>query len=137
MTTVAIALPRLQIEEEFSPHLYIDTEGRRTIGYGFNLDAGISRAAALALLTAQANELDTALQAYPWYAALDPVRQSVCLDIAFNAGLNGLLRFPLMIAALTVKDWADAAAQCRVSNPELTSRYEKLANLLLTGEEEL
>jgi lysozyme len=133
MSTVDIALPRLQTEEGFRGAVYRDTEGHQTIGYGFNIDAGISRTAAAALLRAQAQELDSALNAYAWYSGLDAVRQSVCLDIAFNAGLGGLLKFPHMIAALENKDWQTAAEECRVTTPGLESRYANLAQILLTG----
>ena len=133
MSTVDIALPRLQTEEGFRGAVYRDTEGHQTIGYGFNIDAGISRSAAAALLRAQVQELDSALNAYAWYSGLDAVRQSVCLDIAFNAGLGGLLKFPHMIAALENKDWQTAAEECRVTTPGLESRYANLAQILLTG----
>jgi hypothetical protein len=56
------------------------------------------------------------------------------LDIAFNAGVNGLLKFPKMLAALAAKDWGTAANECRVTNPELAGRYQRLSRILLTGE---
>lgn len=130
MTAVDLALPRLKTEEGFRGHIYTDTQGHPTIGFGCNLDAGISQFAAAALLTAQASERHDALLKFPWYAALDPVRQSACLDIDFNANL---LHFPHMIAALAKADWVTAAAECKVTNPELAGRYATLAQLLLTG----
>jgi lysozyme len=133
MDAVDVALPRLKLEEGFRPTKYVDTKGRFTIGYGFNVDSGISMGAAAALLQAQVRECHDRLVTFGWYAELDPVRQSVCLNIAYNAGINGLLHFPHMIAALSQHDWARAAAECKVTNPELASRYAGLAQLLLTG----
>jgi lysozyme len=133
MSAIDIALPRLETEEGFRATAYSDTGGHTTIGFGFNVDAGISEFAAGALLTAQLQELHRQLLALPWYAALDDVRQSVCLDIAFNAGLPGLLHFPRMIAALERQDWAAAATECQVQNPELAHRYADLAQILFTG----
>lgn len=133
MTAVELALPRLKTEEGFRATKYTDTQGHLTIGYGFDVDAGISQYAAGALLLAMAEERHKQLSAYPWYSGLDPVRQSVCLDIAFNSGTTGLLHFPKMIAALAHSDWATAAAECKVTNPELAGRYAALAKLLLTG----
>ena len=133
MTAVELALPRLKTEEGFRATKYTDTQGHLTIGYGFNIDAGVSQYAAGALLSAQASERHEQLLKLDWYAHLDAVRQSVCLDIAFNSGVNGLLHFPSMIAALAKGDWATAAAECKVVNPELAGRYAKLAQLLLTG----
>ena len=131
---VRIAWPRLKLEEGFRSHPYTDTGGHTTVGYGFNLDAGITMRAAEALLLAQAQEIHEALLQLSWYAALDPVRQSVCLDIAFNAGEGGLLKFPHMIAALARQDWPTASTECRVENPALdASRYATLRQLLLIG----
>jgi len=134
MSAVDIALLRLQTEEGFRAFKYIDTTGHETIGYGFNIDAGITRHAASALLQEQVAELSDTLQQYPWYAALDPVRASVVLDIAFNQGIAGLLHYPHMIAALSRQDWASAATECAVADPKLdASRYAPLRQLLLAG----
>jgi lysozyme len=134
MSAVDIALPRIKGEESYRGRIYTDSEGKATIGYGFNLTAGISEFSANALLVAQLEEIDHALNAYSVYGNLDAIRQSVLIDIAFNAGVEGLLKFPRMLAALAAKDWATAANECRVTNPELAGRYERLARILLTGE---
>lgn len=133
MTAVDVALPRLQVEEGFRPLPYLDTNGLGTIGYGFCYTRGISKRAAAALLREQTQEAHEALQAYSWYASLDAVRQSVCLDIAVNEGLGGLLKFPHMIAALSRQDWPSAATECHVEDPKLAGRYAVLAKLLLIG----
>lgn len=133
MSAVDVAFPRLQTEEGFRALPYRDTNGLETIGYGFNVQAGISKYAAAALLKAQTEEAHAALLKLPWYAALDPVRQSVCLDIDINEGQGGLLKFPHMIAALSRQDWASAAIECHVEDPKLAGRYAALAQLLLTG----
>lgn len=133
MTAVEIALPRLKTEEGFRAVKYADTQGHETIGYGFNISAGISKYAAGELLTAQLTERHNALMVYHWYQGLDPIRQSVCLDMAYNGGVSGLLHFPHLIAALAKADWPTAAAECHVKEPELAGRYKALAQILLTG----
>jgi lysozyme len=133
MSAVDVALPRLKLEEGFRTLAYKDTQGHTTIGYGWNVDAGISKSAAGALLNAQLTDLDTALAGYPWYQAANDVRKSVFLDIAFNSGLHGLLGFPHMLSAAATGDWEVAAVQCQVKEPELASRYATLAQLLRTG----
>jgi lysozyme len=134
VSAIDIALPRLETEEGFRNVAYKDSKGNLTVGYGFNINAGISQMCAGALLTAQLQELQSRLLTLQWYAALDNVRQSVCLDIAFNAGFAGLLGFPKMIAALEAQDWTEAAVQCQVQDPELAPRYATLAHILGTGE---
>jgi lysozyme len=134
VSAISFALPRLETEEGFRPTPYVDTKGHTTIGYGFNVGAGISKYAATALLNAQLAELDSALRQYPWYASADDVRASVFLDIAFNAGLTGLMHFPRMLHYASVGDWVNAAAQCTVADPKLdASRYAPLRALLLSG----
>jgi hypothetical protein len=108
-------------------------KGNLSWGRGFDLMQCGSPGLFAAMETYLLTQLDTALKDYPWYVALDDVRASVCLEIGYNSGLSGLLHFPLMIAALTQKNWAEAAAQCHVQNPELAARYAALAKLLLTG----
>lgn len=124
---------RAKAEEGFRARAYKDTRGNSTIGFGFNIDAGITPRAAAALLREQLQEAHEKLLKLPWYTALDAVRQSACLDIDFNEGEGGLLRFPHMIAALSRQDWASAATECHVEDPRLAGRYQQLAQLLLTG----
>jgi lysozyme len=133
MSAIDAAFPRLRTEEGFRAHAYRDTEGHWTVGYGWNIDSGISQRAAAALLAAQLEELHETLAGYAWYAELDEIRQSVCLDIAFNDGLHGLLAFPKMIEALGRQAWVTAASECHVTNPELAERYDRLSKILLTG----
>ena len=135
MSAVTVALPRIQTEEGFRALPYTDTTGHMTIGYGFNINAGISKNAAAMLVTAQLSELNSLLQDYDWYAGAGDVRAAVFLDIAYNAGLQGLVNgFPRMIAADEIGDWIDASAQCSVSDTKLNiSRYAPLRALLLTG----
>lgn len=133
MSAVDTALPRLRTEEGFRALPYKDTRGHATIAYGFNVDAGISKYAAEALLTAQLTEIDATLAGYAWYKSANEVRQSVFLDIAYNSGLHGLLGFPHMLAAAALGNWATAAAECKVMEPELAVRYAALAQLLLSG----
>jgi hypothetical protein len=80
------------------------------------------------------NVLDEQLQKYSWYTGAGDVRASVFLDIAYNSGLQGLLKYVHMIAAASAGDWAAAAAQCAVADPKLdASRYAPLRALLLSG----
>lgn len=135
MNAEDMAVTRLRVEEGFRSQAYRDTTGHLTIGYGFNIDAGITQNAATALLMAQVEELADKLVVYPWYALLDPVRQSVLLDLAFNLGIAGLLSFVQMLLAVTDKNWQAAHDQLLMSRAatQAPARYQALASLLLTG----
>ncbi len=141
MNAVDLTEARLDPEEGDKLYPYDDATGLRvrapkghiSWGKGFNLDACGSVELFNVMEHFLLEQEEKPLLALPWYAQLDPVRQSVCLDIAYNDGVHGLLGFPHMIAALAKGDWATAAAECKVTNPELAGRYAALAQLLLTG----
>lgn len=108
--------------------------GNLTWGRGFNLMQCGSKGLFDVIERYLIEERESALQVYEWYRKADPVRQSVFLDIAYNAGVGGLLHFPHMLAAALVGDWVAAAAQCKVADPKLdASRYAPLRKLLEKG----
>jgi len=135
VSAIDLAIPRLQADEGFRAIKYTDTTGHETIGYGFNISAGISQSAALALLTAQATELAAQLQSFRAFQGLDDVRASVLIELAFNLGVNGLSGFSQMLNALASGDWQTAHDQLLESQAarQLPARYALLANLLLNG----
>lgn len=142
MSAVDVLKQRLTSAEGERLYPYDDATGRRVLapkghitwGRGFNLDACGSTGLFDVMETYFLTQLDGQLRAYAWYTGLDAVRQSVCLEIAYNGGLHGLLAFPHMLAALARQDWASAATECHVQNPELAERYDRLAQMLLTGQ---
>lgn len=135
MSALDLAIGRLKIDEGFKSTLYTDTTGHRTIGYGFNVDAGITEPSAFALLNAQASEVANQLQPMRGFQGLDDVRASVLIELAFNLGVNGLLGFSKMLNALASGDYQTAHDQLLDSKAarQLPSRYDQLATMLLTG----
>lgn len=108
--------------------------GNLTWGRGFNLMQCGSQGLFDVMERFLIAECERSLQGFEWYRKADPVRQSVFLDIAYNAGVGGLLHFPHMLAAALVGDWVAAAAQCKVADPKLdASRYAPLRKLLEKG----
>jgi lysozyme len=116
---------------------YQDTKGIWTVGYGRNVSGvGLSPAEADILLD---NDIDTALRGcrsfFPWFGALDEVRQQVLVEMAFNLGIPKLLRFEWMLAAMARHDYATAAQEARQSQwaQQVRGRAETLATMLETG----
>ena len=119
-------------------HPYRCPSGHLTIGVGRNLDdRGITYDEALYL---EANdirrvngELDEGL---PWWRELSAVRQAVLVDMCFNLGFNGLLRFVKMLMALQRRDWGQAAAEIRDSEyySQVGDRAERLIRMIETDE---
>jgi lysozyme len=121
--------------EGFSATVYKDIFGHATVGYGFNTDAGITRYAAGALLEAQLSESRSSIHLLPWYQACDPPRQDVLVELTFNMGLQKLLGFHHMLAALSVKDWDTAADELQHSAwfAEVGTRAPPLVAIIRSG----
>lgn len=115
---------------------YRDTKGVLTIGVGRNLEAkGISQDEALFMLRNDIREAVGQLEQYDWYSKLDPIRQKVIVDMCFNLGLDGLLRFRKMIAAVEAGDFRAAADQMVNSAwyQQVGARSRRLERMMRTG----
>lgn len=136
VSVVDLTAARLKANEGFRPNVYKDTTGHDSIGYGFNISAGISQKAAAALLQAQTDDLFAQLAQFWWWDQLDPERASVVLEMAYNQGLHGLLGYVNMLAAIGKQDWATASLELLDSDAarQVPDRYHRLANILRTGD---
>lgn len=140
---VAIVMSRLPVEEGRKPFAYNDATGKRvscqpggnlSIGEGINLENGLAPEEITWLTQNRIAKLDTAMQNYPWYTAANDVRQSVFLDVAFNAGLNGLLHYPHMLSYAALGEWDNSAVELTDKDPSIdASRYASLRKLLKDG----
>lgn len=142
-----LVFARLNREEGDRNDAYDDATGHAIVlpaghfltwGRGFNLSQ-IASPALFDLIERHLIELpEVELLKLDWYTHADPVRQSVFLDVAYNAGLRGLVHgFPNMIRYAAAKDWPNCAAECTVikTNPKLdASRYDPLRALLRSGD---
>jgi len=117
---------------------YRDSVGKLTIGVGRNLDdVGISMDEATMLLDHDIARADAAVATrLPWAAGLDPVRRTVLINMAFNLGINRLLRFRLALAAMEVADWSTAAIEMLDSTwaRQVGARADRLAAQIISGE---
>lgn len=96
--------------EGFSLSVYTDKTEHPTIGYGYNLSVysyeGKRITKAYGLLTDILKENHKALLSYGWYKNLDAMRKMVILDLSYNLGLSGLLKFKQFIKAIEDKNYA-------------------------------
>jgi len=132
------------IEEQLVLHegLRLDpyhcTAGKLTIGVGRNLDdVGISRDEAMLLLQHDIERVKVPLEKLPWFNSLDPVRQKVIVDMAFNLGYAGLMGFKRTIAAIERKDYASASYEMMNSRwaRQVGRRASRLAEMMATGKD--
>lgn len=143
MSAVDLVLVRLPAAEKRMRYAYNDATGKRvscqpegnlTIAEGINLEMGLDEVEIDFLDRHRVELAEKPLLGYSWYQGADEVRQSVALEIAFNAGLHGLLGFPSMLHYYGLKDWPSAAKECHAGDSRLAGRYAALAQLILTGE---
>jgi lysozyme len=116
---------------------YKDTVGKTTIGIGRNLeDVGISHDEALMLLANDIVRAELWLDRnLPWWRSLDPVRQRVLVNMAFNLG-GRLLSFKNTLKAVQAHDW-HAAHDGMLDSlwaRQVGARAKRLAYMMLTGE---
>jgi len=116
---------------------YTDTVGKLTIGVGRNLtDRGISKAEAMHLLDNDILEAQTAVvKALPWTVEIDRPRFEILMNMAFNLGIGGLLKFERFLAAVQEGSYELAALEMLNSKwaKQVGQRADELASMMRTG----
>ena len=130
----ALVYAHLERDEGRRRHVYADTMGNPTIGIGRNLAGrGLSDSEIDYLLRNDVAlaELDLT-RSLPWWTNLNPVRQAVLVEMAFNMGIDGLLTFRSTLADVAVGHWQDAAQGMRNSlwHRQVGARAERLADAM-------
>jgi lysozyme len=97
--------------EGFVAKPYQDSLGNWTIGYGRNLNNGISEAEASMLAKHDIEHTIRMLDSMPWYSRLSNIRQAALIDMAYNLGDTGFLRFTKTILALKLGNYKTAAEE--------------------------
>jgi lysozyme len=119
---------------------YRCSAGKLTIGVGRNLeDVGLTEEEALLLLGNDISRVITELdQNIPAFSSLDEIRKRVLVDMGFNLGINRLMKFRRMLAALEAGDWSQAAVEMMDSRwaRQVGSRAERLKLMMETGEDQ-
>jgi lysozyme len=103
-------------DEDEILHAYQDSEGYWTIGVGTLIDArkggGITREESRYLLNNRITRVQAQVRSHlPWTISLDEVRRAVLENMCFNEGIEHLLGFHKMLAAIQVGNWTAAAAE--------------------------
>lgn len=123
-------------EEGLRLKAYQDTKGVWTIGYGTNLQTlEISQEQADRWMMEKLESIADRLDSYPPAANLSQARKDVLIEMAYNLGWGGLLKFKKMWAAIELQDWKLAAVEILDSEAgrDLRKRYTKLARRFQDG----
>ena len=99
-------------DEGFMPIPYRCTSGKLSIGYGTNIQDGITREEALLLMRHRLGKVVDALESrLPFWAKLTDDRRRVLANMGYQLGVGGLMGFKRMLAALERGDYEAAAAE--------------------------
>ncbi len=136
-----LLIKELERDEGRVPYAYQDSLGFWTIGIGRLIDkrrgGGLSNEEIDYLklndIARFKRELDAKL---PWWRDLDPVRQRVVVNMAFNLGVGGLLTFRNTLAHVQAGRYDQAAAGMLASKwaKQVKGRADRLAQMMRTGE---
>ncbi|TXG75804.1 hypothetical protein E6Q11_06585 [Candidatus Dojkabacteria bacterium] len=130
-------LDMLIIDEGYRQKPYRCTEGFLTIGIGFNIDAGmdleLAKIIAKYFIDKRQAELTKAL---PWFKELDENRKIALLNMAFQMGSAGLLKFQRTLKAIEEKRYKDAASHMLDSlwARQTPLRARRIAKIIETGQ---
>ena len=152
MMDMYIICQRLVMHEGLRLQPYFCSKKKLTIGVGRCLDTnpitaeeergvgdwrhGITKCSAMYLLQNDVNNIIKELKSkLKFFKNLDDERQYALIDMAFNLGISGLLRFKKMLDALKNKEYQKAAGECLNSKyaQDVGNRAVRIANTIATG----
>lgn len=121
-------------------HAYKDSEGYLTIGIGTLIDkrkgGGLLPEESAFIFQNRMRILkDRIRKALPWFDELDVVRQGVLLNMAFQMGVDGLLKFKNTLRHVQARQWTAASVGMLDSlwAKQTPERAERLAEQMRTG----
>ncbi len=129
-------LESLKQHEGLSLKPYTCPAGKLTIGFGHNLDEGITLTQAYALLDDDIKTCERELDKnFPGWRGHDDARQNVLLEMQFNLGAPRFSKFFKMWAALDRRDYDEAAHQMLESKwaEQVGQRAQTLARQMREG----
>lgn len=138
---MAKATDQIKQDEGLVLHAYQDHLGFWTLGYGRLIDkrkgGRISEDEALYLLKNDVNERAKALSdALPFWADLDDARKGALLNMSFQLGMAGLLKFKNTLAFIEAGDYENAAANMLKSKwaQQTPARAKRVSEQIRTGQ---
>lgn len=145
-TTDKLLIAELRRDEGVEYKPYKDTVGIWTVGVGHNLQAKpidkkgwtypLTDAQVDELLSEDLSEVFAGLdKKLPWWRKLSYVRQRVIANMAFNLGIDGLLKFKNTLAYVQSGDYKNAAQGMLASKwaTQVKGRATRLAEMMVKG----
>ena len=124
---------QLKSDEGYRQIPYKDSRGILTVGVGRNLTVGLSESEIDVLLE---NDIDAciehALDIFPGWSSIPEPAQHVILNMLFQLGKAGFLKFRHFVAAVKASDWHRAGAEVldSVAARQPPERFGRHADIL-------
>jgi lysozyme len=132
-------IAQLRRDEGFVSHAYRDSLGFWTIGIGRLIDqkkgGGITHEEAAHLLKNDIEKVDKQLQArLPWIVTLSPARRGVLQNMAFQMGIDGVMRFRDTLTMIEQREYTKASQAMLDSTwaKQTPERAKRLSTQMLT-----
>ena len=111
------SVDKVAAEEGFREMMYDCPAGYKTIGFGMNLEAtAMPKYIAKLWLKALIMEIEGDLSKYEWFTTMNDTRRTVLVDMVYQMGLSGVMKFKNMIKALEARNYNLAAVEMMDSN---------------------
>lgn len=125
-------LEGLKQDEGFRAEAYHCTEGKLTIGYGFNVEAGMTEREAEAILLVRLDAIHEELARRGLAHRLHPDALGVCMNMCYQLGIAGFLRFRKSIELMLAGKYASAGSEILDSRwaKQTPQRAQRLSNIL-------
>jgi len=127
-------IEQLKKDEGFRTHLYKCSAGKKTFGYGWNVeDVGINRECAEYVL---GKMVDTCIlelyDSFKWFKNMPDQVQEVLVNMCYNLGINRLKLFRKALTAFQNRDWQTAASEMEDSHWffQVGIRAERLVSIV-------
>ena len=122
------------LHEGYRKHMYLCTKGKRTIGYGFNIDAGMPEDEAHMLMRMRLQKINAEYEKrYPWYKTFPEKKKYILLDMGYQMGVDGVDGFTNFIKACSENDWTKAAVEMldsKWAKKDTPKRAKQLSELM-------
>jgi len=122
-------IERVAENEGFRSEVYKCSEGVDTFGHGFTY---ITEEESLHILAGRIPKKHFELLDIDWYKDLPPMVQEVIIEMTYQMGTSGMLKFKKMIANMKEKNWKGAADEMKDSlwYRQTPGRCERLSQIV-------
>ena len=123
-------IERIGVNEGFRSKPYQCSEGVWTIGHGLTW---LTEEESLHILTGRISQLHLKLgEKLDWYKDMPPEIQGILIEMVYQIGYSGVMKFKKMIANMIDKDWKGAATEMLDSRwaKQTPNRANRLADIV-------